>query len=260
MASDTFTLYSWNVNGIRAGIKKGFWEWLEATQPDVLGIQETKISGDQLTLDMVQREGYHTYWAHAEKRGYSGVAVFTKEKPLNVEYGLGIERFDNEGRTLVLEFDNYFYYTIYYPNGQRGDDRLQYKMDFYDAFLQHAETKRKTGKGIVVCGDVNTAHKEIDLARPKENQKVSGFLPIERAWMDTLVNAGYIDTFRHFHPDKPDEYSWWNMRSAARERNVGWRIDYFFVNTEMEDRLVDAHIHQSVMGSDHCPVSLTIKR
>lgn len=260
MVSDTLTLYSWNVNGIRAGIKKGFWDWLDTTQPDVVGLQETKISGDQLTLDMVQREGYHTYWAHAEKRGYSGVAVFTKEKPDHVEYGLGIERFDDEGRVLVLDFPTYTYYTIYFPNGQRGDDRLQYKMDFYDAFLAHAEAKRAEGKNVVVCGDVNTAHQDIDLARPKENRKVSGFLPIECEWMDKWVNAGYIDTFRHFYPNKPDEYSWWNVRSRARDRNVGWRIDYFFTNNEMRDRLVDAKIHQDVMGSDHCPVSLTIKR
>lgn len=257
MAQREIRLVSWNVNGIRAVIKKGFWEWFDALQPDVLGLQETKISSDQLTLDMVQRHGYHSHWSHAEKRGYSGVAVFTKEEPLRVQEGFGVKEFDGEGRVLFLEYPDFVFYNIYYPNGQRGVDRLQYKMAFYDAFLAHAEAQRAQGKSVVICGDVNTAHREIDLARPKENQDTSGFLPIERAWMDKFFSHGYVDTFRHFCQD-PHQYSWWNMRSAARERNVGWRIDYFFVSENLLPNLVSAAIHPDVLGSDHCPVSLTL--
>ncbi|MDH4379268.1 MAG: exodeoxyribonuclease III [Vampirovibrionales bacterium] len=254
-----WNLYSWNVNGIRAAITKGFWEWFDATQPDILALQETKISADQLTFDLITREGYKSYWNHADKRGYSGVAVFTKHEPLKVEYGFGMDpKFDNEGRSLMLEFEDFVFYGIYFPNGQRDDERLNYKLAFYDAWLEHAQAQRAKGKAVVVCGDVNTAHFPIDLARPKANEKVSGFLPIERAWMDKLVAHGYTDTFRHKYPDKPDQYSWWNMRSAARERNVGWRIDYFFTSDELKGHIVDAAIHPNVMGSDHCPVSLTL--
>lgn len=258
------TFISWNVNGIRAGIKKGFFDWFDATQPDILALQETKIQSHQLTLEMTQRPGYHSYWCYAEKAGYSGVAVYTKEEPINVQYGFGPDftfgdgDLDSEGRTLMLEFPEYVFYGIYFPNGQRGDDRLAYKMAFYDAFLQHAEAQRKQGKHVIVCGDVNTAHKPIDLARPKANEKVSGFLPEERAWIDKLLEHGYVDTFRAIQGDKPEEYSWWNMRARARERNVGWRIDYFFINNELQPKLVDANIHQDVMGSDHCPVSVTM--
>ncbi len=256
--SRSVRLYSWNVNGIRAAIKKGFWEWMAAEQPDVLGLQETKISGDQLTLEMVQREGYHVYWAHAEKRGYSGVAIFSKTEPLNVTEGLGIDRFDAEGRVLIAEYPEFVYYTIYYPNGQRDDERLHYKLDFYDAFLDHAEAMRAQGKRLIVCGDFNTAHYPIDLARPKANEKTSGFLPIERAWMDKFAACGYVDTFRALHPDEPDQYSWWNMRARARERNVGWRIDYLFTTPDLKDTITEARIHPDVTGSDHCPVSVTL--
>ncbi len=258
MSGKTYSLYSWNVNGIRAGIKKGFWEWLQKEQPDVIGLQETKISADQLTKDMLEQEGYHSYWSHAEKRGYSGEAIFTKEEHHSVSEGLSVAEFDRQGRLLVDENPEFVYYTIYYPNGQRDDERLDYKMRFYDAFLEHAEAKRKEGKKLIVCGDVNTAHKPIDLARPKANEKISGFLPIERAWMDKLVDHGYVDTFREFC-DEPDQYSWWNMRSAARERNVGWRIDYFFVTEDLKANLKGADIHQDVMGSDHCPVSVKME-
>ena len=216
MAKRERTMYSWNVNGIRAAIKKGFWDWFEETSPDILGLQETKISSDQLTLDMVSRQGYHSYWSHAEKRGYSGTAIFTKEEPIRVENGLGIPEFDSEGRVVFAEYSDFVIYTIYYPNGQRGDDRLQYKMAFYDAFLEHVNALRDEGKRIIFCGDVNTAHHPIDLARPKENQKISGFLPIEREWMDKLIAEGYVDTFRETHPDEPDRYSWWNVRSKAK--------------------------------------------
>jgi exodeoxyribonuclease-3 len=251
-------LVSWNVNGIRAVIKKGFFEWLQEKQPDVVGLQETKISSDQLTLEMVAPLGYRTYWSHANKRGYSGVALFSKDEPLSVTEGLGIPEWDTEGRVLVAEYPQFTLYNIYYPNGGRGDDRLQYKLGFYDVFLKQIEAKRQEGKKVVVCGDFNTAHHPIDLARPKDNETVSGFLPIERAWLDRFMEHGYIDTFRHFHPDQHDVYSWWAMRTFARERNVGWRIDYFFTGAELKENLVSADIHMDVTGSDHCPVSLSL--
>ncbi len=258
MANKHLRLYSWNVNGIRAVIKKGFWDWFNATQPDILGLQETKISGDQLTLEMASIQGYHTYWSHAEKRGYSGVALFTKEEPLSIREGLGIERFDREGRVIIAEYPEFILYNIYWPNGQRGDERLQYKLAFYDAFLDQVNELKAQGKALVMCGDLNTAHKEIDLARPKANEKTSGFLPVERAWVDKFVGCGYIDTFREFCQE-PEQYSWWNQRSFARERNVGWRIDYFFVTPNLKGNLVNAAIHPDVMGSDHCPISLELK-
>ncbi len=254
----TVKLVSWNVNGFRAILKKGFFDWLEQAQPDVLGLQETKIQSQQLTLDMVCVPGYQCYWSHAQKAGYSGVAIYTKEEPLSVTEGLNNEAFDQEGRVLVAEYPEFVLYNIYYPNGQRSEERLQYKLGFYDVFLEHAENLRKQGKRIVVCGDFNTAHHPIDLARPKENEKTSGFLPIERAWMDRFVSHGYIDTFRAFNQN-PHEYSWWNMRTRARERNVGWRIDYFFVSEELRGNLANATIEQHVMGSDHCPVTLELK-
>lgn len=258
MSGKKIRLVSWNVNGIRAGIRKGFFDWMAQDNPDILGLQETKISAHQLTPQMTEREGYQSYWSHAEKAGYSGTVVYTKPKPLSVSYGFDIPEFDSEGRTVVTEYPEFTFINIYYPNGQRGDDRLDYKMRFYDALLDYANGLRKAGKKLVLCGDFNTAHKPIDLARPKANENVSGFLPIERAWMDKFVAEGYIDTFREYC-DEPDQYSWWNMRARARERNVGWRIDYFFVSDDLKPNLVGADIHQDVMGSDHCPVSLTLQ-
>jgi exodeoxyribonuclease-3 len=252
-------LTSWNVNGIRATIKKGFFDWLAQDQPDILGLQETKISADQLTPDMLAPQGYHTYWSHANKKGYSGTAIFTKEKPIAVTEGLGIPEWDDEGRTLIAEYPEFVLYNIYYPNGGRGDDRLRYKLGFYDAFLDHIEGMRKQGKKVIACGDFNTAHHPIDLARPKENENVSGFMPIERAWLDKFVAHGYVDTFRHFYPEQKDMYSWWNMRTFARERNVGWRIDYFFTSPDLVPHMVDAGIEMDVLGSDHCPVTLILE-
>lgn len=252
-------LVSWNVNGIRAVIKKGFFEWLHEAQPDILGLQETKISDHQLTPEMIAPEGYHTYWSHANKKGYSGVAIFTKEKPIAVTEGFGIPAWDDEGRTLIAEYKDFVLYNIYYPNGGRGDERLQYKMGFYDVFLEHIEAMRAQGKKVIACGDFNTAHHPIDLARPKENEKISGFMPMERAWLDKFVSHGYIDTFRHFYPNEAAQYSWWNTRTFARERNVGWRIDYFYTSPELKANLVDAAIEPEVMGSDHCPVTLTLE-
>jgi exodeoxyribonuclease-3 len=251
-------LVSWNVNGIRSVHKKGFLDWVKAESPDILGLQETKISGDLLTPELIHVPGYKSYWSHAEKKGYSGVAIFTKEEPISVHEGLKVSEYDSEGRVLVAEYPNFILFNIYFPNGQRGDDRLAYKLGFYDAFMEVFNQYRDQGKNMIVCGDVNTAHHPIDLARPKENEKVSGFLPVERAWMDRFCEAGYIDTFRVFHPDEPDQYSWWNVRTRARERNVGWRIDYFFVSPSLKPHLANASIHQDVMGSDHCPISLEL--
>jgi exodeoxyribonuclease III len=253
--SEVKTFMSWNVNGFRAAWKKGFLDWIMAEGPDILGIQETKLQAEQLTPEFLSIPGYTSYWSHAEKKGYSGVALFCKQPAVSVQEGIGVPEFDREGRTLMADLGDTVFYTIYYPNGQRDDERLDYKMRFYDAFLTHATAQRQAGKQVIVCGDFNTAHYPIDLARPKENEKVSGFLPMERAWMDTLVAAGYTDTFRLFEPG-PGHYSWWNMRSAARERNVGWRIDYFFVSNDATPQVVGANIHPTVMGSDHCPVSI----
>lgn len=254
-----YKLMSWNVNGIRAAHKKGFVEWLLETQPDVLGLQETKIQADQLTPELTQVLGYQSYWHHAQtKKGYSGVALFCKQPVVSVSEGMGVPEFDTEGRTIRVDYPEFTLFNIYFPNGQRGDDRLDYKLRFYDEFLDVFEGLRKQGKKVVVCGDFNTAHYPIDLARPKENEGTSGFLPIERAWMDKFTQAGYIDTFRHCHPDKAHEYSWWNMRTRARERNVGWRIDYFFISPDLLPNLKNAAIHQTVEGSDHCPVSIEL--
>lgn len=250
-------LISFNVNGIRAIAKKGFFEWVQAAQPYILGLQETKIQADQLTKDLTEIPGYTSYWSHAEKKGYSGTALFCKEPPLKVWEGLGVDAFDHEGRTLVAEYPDFVLYNIYFPNGQMNEERLKFKLGFYDAFLETFNRLRDQGKRVIVCGDFNTAHKPIDLARPKENEGTSGFLPIERAWMDKFVDEGYIDTFRHYCCD-PDRYSWWNMRARARERNVGWRIDYFFAAPNVLPMMKYADIHDEVMGSDHCPVSLTL--
>lgn len=251
-------LISWNVNGIRAAQKKGFIDWMqERTDMDVVCIQETKAHLEQLDDELVNIEGYKSEWFSAEKKGYSSVSTYSKEHNYEVVKGFG-NHFDAEGRVLRHDFKDFTLFNIYFPNGQRGDDRLMYKMDFYEYCLELWEGLRKEGKKLVICGDYNTAHHEIDLARPKENSKTSGFLPIEREWMDRLEAAGYIDTFRMFHK-QPEEYSWWNMRTRARERNVGWRIDYFFVSEELKDNVKDAFIWQDVHGSDHCPVGIDLE-
>jgi exodeoxyribonuclease-3 len=255
----TLTLLSWNVNGIRAAYKKGFADWLATTQPDVLALQETKLQQHQLTAEMLApAHGYSTHWSHAERPGYSGTAIYTKPQPLNVQTGFGIPEFDSEGRTVIAEYDTFILFNHYYPNGTSGELRLQYKLDFYKAWLAQVQAYKATGKALIVTGDFNTAHHEIDLARPAENVNESGFMPIERAWMDELVADGFTDTFRYLHPDDKDRYTWWHMRTRARARNVGWRIDYFFISTPHVDRIVAADILHEVEGSDHCPVLLTI--
>ncbi|PIE36171.1 exodeoxyribonuclease III [candidate division KSB3 bacterium] len=253
----TRRLISWNVNGIRAWQKKGAVDWFIQEQPDIFCLQETKAHREQLNVSLTDVEGYHAYFASAERKGYSGVAVYTKEQPKSVTAGFGVERFDREGRTLVLEYDAFTLLNVYFPNGQSSEERLQYKMDFYEAFLLYIETVKAQGKNLVICGDVNTAHTEIDLARPKANEKTSGFLPQERAWIDKLCAHGYVDTFRMFTPE-PDHYTWWSYRARARERNVGWRIDYFWVNEAFKQQVTAAFILPDVMGSDHCPLGIEV--
>jgi len=251
-------LLSWNVNGIRAMEKKGFFEWLHKESPDVLCLQETKAHPDQLTENIMKREGYHSYWAAAEKKGYSGVAIYTKIKPEAVTVGLGVEEFDSEGRTLMADYGDFILFNIYYPNGGSGNKRVPFKMRFYDAFLKKAEKLRKSGRKIIITGDVNTAHTEIDLARPKENAKNTGFLPEEREWVSKFISCGYVDTFRHFTKDG-GHYTWWDYYTGARARDVGWRIDYFFVTEDLLPKLKKAFILKDVMGSDHCPVGIELK-
>ena len=252
-------LYSWNVNGIRAAERKGFLDWLDHTQPDILCLQETKARVDQLGSSLIKDHGYNTYWHSAQKAGYSGVATFWKEEPYFIQEGLGIDRFDSEGRVLITEHENFLLYNIYFPNGQKDDTRLNYKLDFYDELLPIVNDQVENGNNVIITGDWNTAHHPIDLARPKENEKTSGFMPLERERIDTYVSHGWVDTFRHFHSDS-DRYTWWTYRFGARERNIGWRIDYFFVNETLVEQLDDAEIHPDIMGSDHCPVSLTLKK
>ena len=251
-------LLCWNVNGIRAVVRKGFLDWLGAEAPDILGLQETRAHLGQLPGDLAQPPGYHAHWSAAERPGYSGVAILSRETPVGVEYGLGLPQFDVEGRTIIARYPQFTLLNIYFPKGKEGDARLKYKLDFYEAFLNFANGLRARGERLIVCGDFNTAHKEIDLARPKQNEGVSGFLPEERAWMDRFVASGYVDTFRHFN-NEPHHYTWWDMKTRARERNVGWRIDYIFVTGDLLGSVSKAFILHDVMGSDHCPVGICLK-
>ncbi|PCJ62225.1 MAG: exodeoxyribonuclease III [Planctomycetota bacterium] len=251
-------IISWNVNGVRAIQKKGFLDFLTKENPDILCLQETKAQEDQLDENLISPKKYQTIWASAEKKGYSGVAIFTKKEPNKIIKGLGVKKLDSEGRTIIAEYDDFVLFNIYFPNGQKDEIRLQYKMDFYAAFLKVSEKYRKAGKHVITCGDYNTAHKEIDLTHPKPNEKYSGFLPMEREWMDKYISKGYLDTFREKNTE-PKQYTWWTYRGGARAKNVGWRIDYFFINEEMKKNLKDAFILQEVMGSDHCPLGIKIK-
>lgn len=251
-------LLSWNVNGIRASHKKGALSELFKLQADIIGIQETKSTIDQLSEEITFPLGYTSYFDSAkERKGYSGVAVYTKIKPENVEYGLGKDEYDSEGRCLTLYFKDFVFVTAYFPNGGRDEDHFQFKLRYYDMFLKHVQKLEKKYDKIIFCGDLNVAHNEIDLARPKENSNQIGFLPIERAWVDTVEKAGFIDTFRNAHP-KTIKYSWWDQKTRARERNVGWRIDYFFVNKSLEKKIKHADILDDFLGSDHAPVLLEI--
>ncbi|MDE0608353.1 MAG: exodeoxyribonuclease III [Anaerolineaceae bacterium] len=253
-------LFTWNVNGVRAAQRKGFLDWLHSEQPDILGLCETKAAPEQLDDALRQPEGYHAWWAGAERKGYSGTALLSRREPRRVEIGLGIEEYDVEGRTIVADYDDFVLINAYFPNGgpKPQHPRLDYKMRYYADFLRYCEALRADGRSVVFCGDVNTSHCPIDLARPKANEKNTGFLPVERAWIDEVIAAGYVDIFRARNPELEGAYSWWSMRSGARARNVGWRLDYFFISPDLLDHVVDAAIRPDVHGSDHCPVSLTL--
>jgi exodeoxyribonuclease-3 len=248
-------LISWNVNGLRAAVKKGFLDFFHAIESDFFCLQETKMQEGQIELDL---PGYEQYWNSAVKKGYSGTAIFTKHTPLSVFYGLGIEEHDQEGRLITLEYDSFFLTTCYTPNAQRGLARLEYRMTWDDAFRSFLGDLSEQ-KPVIVCGDLNVAHREIDLKNPSTNRKNAGFTDAERNKLSDLLDAGFIDTYRHFYPDKTDAYTWWSYFSNARERNIGWRIDYFLVSETMQDKLAEARIHDQVFGSDHCPVELMIE-
>jgi len=252
-------LISWNVNGLRAIYKKKYWKPFFTLNADIFCLQEIKASSEQLPEDILNPLGYHSFFASSViKKGYSGVAIYSKEKPLEVKYGFDIEKFDNEGRLLEARFKNFILFNVYFPNGGVDPNRLQYKLDFYDTFLNYIEKLRKKGQKIIFCGDINTAHEEIDLARPKSNEQHTGFLPVERAWIDEVINHGYVDTFRHFYPRKTEAYSYWDIKTRARDRNVGWRLDYFFISNNLLSQVKKASILSNIYGSDHCPIMLEL--
>lgn len=254
-----YRILSWNVNGIRAVQRKGDLDNFFKLGADILCVQETKAQPEQLDVDVLNPESYTSYFSSAVRKGYSGVAIYSQPVPYAVKYGMDIDRFDNEGRTVLADYGDFVLLNHYYPNGKASDERLQYKMDFYDACLEFTNNLVASGKNVVICGDVNTAHQPIDLARPEANETVSGFLPIEREWITKFLSNGYVDTFRMLHPDKPDQYSWWSYQTGARERNVGWRIDYFYVNDAIKANITDAFIMMDFMGSDHCPIGIDIE-
>ena len=255
-------LMSWNVNGIRSLEKKGFGEFIKKEHPDILCLQETKATPDQLSNNLTEPDGYTTYWNHPEDtKGYAGVAIYTKEKPEDIQYGFGIEKYDIEGRVLTAKYPGFSLFNIYFPKGdtrQERRHRLIYKLGFYEAFLKFIDSLKEKDKKLILCGDFNTAHQPMDLARPKENEKNSGFLPEERAWMDEFISHGYVDTFRLFNKE-PNHYTWWDMKTGARKRNVGWRIDYFFVTANLAKSVKEAFILPEVLGSDHCPIGIVLQ-
>lgn len=260
-------LCSWNVNGIRSIQKKGFVDWVLREQPDVLCLQEIKASVEQLDESLVSINGYQSYWNPAQRKGYSGVATYIKESLLSsqgyglhirISNGLGIERFDSEGRVIAATFDDFTLLNIYFPNGGMGDERVQFKLEFYEAIIDYCDQIVKHGGKVMICGDFNTAHREIDLKNPKANENVSGFLPVERAMLDTFLGHGYVDVFRHLYPEQV-QYTWWSYRTRARERNAGWRIDYFYVSENLLEQIDECRIMDEIEGSDHCPVALNLK-
>ena len=247
-------LISWNVNGLRACVSKNFMEFFNAVEADIFCVQETKLQEGQIALDL---PGYYQYWNYAEKKGYSGTAVFTKEEPLSVSYGMGIEEHDREGRVITLEYPDFYFVTVYTPNSQNELKRLSYRMEWEDDFRSYLN-KLAEKKGVIVCGDMNVAHQEIDLKNPKTNRKNAGFTDEERGKMTELLESGFVDSFRSFFPDREGVYSWWSYRFKAREKNAGWRIDYFLVSENLKDKMTGADIHTEIMGSDHCLVELDI--
>lgn len=246
---------SWNVNGLRACVTKGFLDFFKEVDADIFCLQETKLQEGQIDLEL---EGYHQYWNYAQKKGYSGTAIFTKIEPISATYGIGIEEHDNEGRVITLEFEDFYFVTVYTPNSQSELKRLEYRMKWEDDFREYL-LKLDSKKPVIMCGDLNVAHKEIDLKNPKTNRKNAGFTDEERGKFTDFLASGFIDTYRFFNPDKTDIYSWWSYRFKAREKNAGWRIDYFCASKKIEDRLISADIHTEILGSDHCPVELVIK-
>ncbi len=260
MKARRIKLVSWNVNGLRAIIKKGFTDTLAAVDADIFAIQETKLQGHQRTEEMTAVPGYQSYWSDAKvKKGYSGVGVYSRLSPRSVKTGIGIDRYDHEGRIIELDFGDFVFFNVYFPNGQMNPQRLEYKLDFYADFFAYTDALMAKGRSVVICGDYNTAHNEIDLKNARANAKRSGFLDIERAWLDKITANGYVDTFRYFFPETV-KYSWWSYRFKARERNAGWRIDYFFVSRDMIDKgwVVAPFIDNDIYGSDHCPIGVTL--
>jgi exodeoxyribonuclease-3 len=251
-------IYSWNVNGLRAVSKKGLFEWIENEKPDILCLQETKLQEETLADNIRNIEGYNSYFSFAEKKGYSGVVTYCKNQPISVKYGIGNSKFDSEGRIVITEFEEFTLFNIYFPNGQKDEDRLKYKLEFYDKLLEYWNCEVEKGKKLIVCGDYNTAHTPMDIKNAKANEKTSGFLQIERDWLDKLIENGYTDTYRFVNPEKI-EYSWWSNMFKSRERNVGWRIDYHFVSNNLLAKVKDAQILNEVFGSDHCPVMVEIE-
>ena len=261
MAAKTLKLVSWNVNGLRAIMKKDFLASIATMDADVIGIQETKLQDHQLTNDMRNIEGYRSYWSHASvKKGYSGVGVYTRLSPHGVNCQLDRPEFDAEGRMVEIDLEDIVFFNVYFPNGQMNEERLKYKLDFYETFFAYTDQLKEMGRSVVITGDFNTAHNEIDLKNPKANENTSGFLRIERDWLDQIVKRGYVDTYRHLNPDTV-KYSWWTYRYKARDRNIGWRIDYFFVTRDLIDngQVKEAFIANDIYGSDHCPVGLVIE-
>jgi len=257
----TIKLVSWNVNGLRAVLKKNFWEAFKALDADVFCIQETKLQAPQLDASMTEIPGYKAYWSHCGvKKGYSGVGAWTRLEPKSVSYGIGVPAYDAEGRIIEFDFGKFLLFNIYFPNGQMSEERLQYKLDFYRDFFEYANRLKSRGRSLIITGDYNTAHNEIDLKNPRANANTSGFLRIERNWLDAIAAAGYVDTFRYLHPDLV-KYSWWSYRSRARERNAGWRIDYFWVTSDLveNNQIQAAFIADDIHGSDHCPVGLILE-
>ena len=252
-------IISWNLAGMRAAIRKGLWQKMKEIDADICCFQEVKARSEQIDIDFDYPTGYRNYWNPAAKAGYSGVATFTKIEPKNVIIGDRNNDWDDEGRVIITKYDEFTLLNVYFPNGKRDAGRLDYKMKFYEYFLEYINKLRENGEKIIFCGDVNTAHEEIDLARPKDNMMISGFMEIERKWIDKVIKNGYVDTFRMFQPEAGGNYSWWSQRSGARKRNVGWRIDYFFVDESLKDKVKSAFIMPEVEGSDHCPVGIEIK-
>ncbi len=251
-----YKFYSWNVNGIRAQEKKGFIPWMEKLDADLVALQETKAHPEQLSDALRNIDGYTSYFNAGERKGYSGVGIYTRLKPLQVITEFPQDILNHEGRLIGMEFDKFFFFNGYFPNGGRGMDYVQYKIQFYNNFYGYIS---ELPKPVIFGGDINTAHQEIDLSRPKENRNTSGFMDIEREWLHYITEKGWIDTFRHFHPDEANRYSWWDMKTRSRDRNIGWRIDYFFAGPELSPNLIDAEIHDDIHGSDHAPISLSFE-